>query len=328
MRSTKSIVQMVQSSKTYLLNFLKTMSKSGDVKIRRFVDIHNDSSFGKYAIVQPWVVSEKVTVPAYIPQPSYSQSMVPKNGPVMPEIKDEYQIECMRHSCKLASRILRQAGALIEPGITTDFLDKQIHDMIIGNGAYPSPLNYHGFPKSICTSVNNIACHGIPDNRPLQEGDILNVDVTVYLNGYHGDCSAMFQVGEVDSEGKRLITVTELCLKSAIEICKPNEHFCNIGNVIEKTANEHNLNVIPSLLGHGIGTYFHGAPDIYHFANDFPARMKAGMTFTIEPALSQGTTEIEILEDRWTTCTVDNSRTAQVEHTILITDTGCEILTL
>lgn len=114
MRSTKSIVQMVQSSKTYLLNFLKTMSKSGDVKIRRFVDIHNDSSFGKYAIVQPWVVSEKVTVPAYIPQPSYSQSMVPKNGPVMPEIKDEYQIECMRHSCKLASRILRQAGALIE----------------------------------------------------------------------------------------------------------------------------------------------------------------------------------------------------------------------
>ncbi|XP_011689054.1 PREDICTED: methionine aminopeptidase 1D, mitochondrial [Wasmannia auropunctata] len=328
MSSTRGLIRMAQSSKAYLLNFFKTMSRAGDVKTLRFVDTQNDNSFGRYAIVQPWLVSEKVTVPAYIPQPSYSQSMIPKNGPETPEIKDEYQIECMRHSCKLASRILRQVGALIKPGVTTDFLDQQVHDMIIGNGAYPSPLNYRGFPKSICTSVNNIACHGIPDNRPLQEGDILNVDITVYLNGYHGDCSAMFQVGEVDSEGKRLITVTELCLKSAIEICKPNERFCNIGNVIEETADKHNLNVIPGLLGHGIGTYFHGAPDIYHFANDYLERMEAGMTFTIEPALSQGTTQIEILEDGWTACTVDNSRTAQVEHTILITDTGCEILTL
>ncbi|EFN82565.1 methionine aminopeptidase 1D, mitochondrial isoform X2 [Harpegnathos saltator] len=286
---------------------------------------HN--SFGKYDIVRPWLVSGKNDVPAYIPQPSYSQTSIPDNGPEISEIKDMYQIECMRNSCKLASYILRQVNTLIKPGITTDALDKQVHDMIIGNGAYPSPLNYRGFPKSICTSVNNVACHGIPDNRPLQDGDILNVDITVYLNGYHGDCSNMFQIGEVDSEGKRLITITELCLKEAIQICKPNERFCNIGNVIEEIANKHNLSVIPACLGHGIGTYFHGAPDIYHFANDYSERMQSGMTFTIEPILSQGTTQLEILEDGWTACTIDNSRTAQIEHTILITDDGCEVLT-
>ncbi|XP_014476734.1 PREDICTED: methionine aminopeptidase 1D, mitochondrial isoform X2 [Dinoponera quadriceps] len=295
-----------------------------DLLSHRFT--HN--SFGKYDIVKPWSVSEKADVPVYIPQPSYSQTSVPKDGPEIPEIKDAYQIECMRDSCKLASYILHQVNPLIKPGITTDSLDKQVHDMIIGNGAYPSPLNYRGFPKSICTSVNNVACHGIPDNRPLQDGDILNVDITVYLNGYHGDCSAMFQVGEVDSEGKRLIAITKLCLKEAVRICKPNEHLYNIGNVIEEIADKHNLNVIPVCLGHGIGTYFHGAPDIFHFANDYSGRMQSGMTFTIEPILSQGSTQLEILEDGWTACTVDNSRTAQFEHTILITDDGHEVLTL
>ncbi|XP_020292192.1 methionine aminopeptidase 1D, mitochondrial isoform X2 [Pseudomyrmex gracilis] len=288
----------------------------------------NVSAFGKYDIVRPQMVSDQVDVPAYIPQPSYSQSSIPEEGPEIPEIKDAFQIESMRHSCKLARRILCQVDSLIKPGITTDFLNNQLHDMIIANGAYPSPLNYYGFPKSVCTSINNVACHGIPDNRPLQDGDILNVDITVYLNGYHGDCSTMFQVGNVDAEGKRLISVTELCLKSAIEICKPDEHFCNIGNVIEKIANKHNFNVIPAFTGHGIGTYFHGPPDIFHFANSYSGKMKAGMTFTIEPVLSQGMIECEILEDGWTACTIDNSRTAQMEHTILITDIGCEVLTL
>ncbi|XP_012216866.1 methionine aminopeptidase 1D, mitochondrial [Linepithema humile] len=329
MCSTRHIIQTVHSSTKCFFNFLKTASKTQDVKMLRSVHTYNNNSFGKYDIVRPGLVSKKVDVPAYIPQPSYSHSTIPdQSGPTTPEIKDASQIECMRHSCKLASHILREVDHLIKPGISTDFLDEQVHEMIIGNGAYPSPLNYFGFPKSICTSINNVACHGIPDNRPLREGDILNVDITVYLNGYHGDCSAMFQVGEVDPEGKRLITVTELCLKSAIEICKPNEHFCNIGNVIEETAKKHNFNVIPAFIGHGIGSYFHGAPDILHFANDHSGKMKSGMTFTIEPVLGQGTTQIEILEDGWTACTVDNSRTAQIEHTILITDTGCEILTL
>ncbi|KAH0953155.1 hypothetical protein HN011_006826 [Eciton burchellii] len=322
----KCILQTIRSSKVCFQKLFKDVSQIGNLGISRSSYNYN-YTFGKYDVVRPWLVSTKIDVPTYIPQPSYSQSSIPKNGPTTAEIKDVCQIECMRHSCKLASHILRKVKSLIKPGITTDFLDKQVHDMIISNGAYPSPLNYHGFPKSICTSINNVACHGIPDSRPLQEGDILNVDVTVYLNGYHGDCSAMFEVGEVDPEGKRLITVTELCLKSAIEICKPNEYFCNIGNVIEETANKHNFNVIPIFVGHGIGTYFHGAPDILHFANNDSEQMKAGMTFTIEPVLSQGMTQIEILDDGWTACTVDNSRTAQIEHTILITETGCEILT-
>ncbi|GAB1859255.1 Methionine aminopeptidase [Camponotus japonicus] len=325
----RSIGNVIRSFKTHLWSFFKTQSKAEDMKISKSVHAYNNDSFGKYSIVRPWVVSDRVTVPAYIPQPSYSESSIPKEeGPIIPEIKDEYQIECMRQSCKLASHILQQVDTLIKPGVTTDFLDKQVHDMIIGNGAYPSPLNYHGFPKSICTSVNNVACHGIPDSRPLQEGDILNVDITVYLNGYHGDCSAMFQVGEVDSEGKRLITITELCLKSAIGICKPDQHFCSIGNIIEDIASKHNFNVIPAFVGHGIGTYFHGAPDIFHCANNYSGKMKPGMTFTIEPVLTQGMTQVEILEDGWTVCTVDNARTAQIEHTVLITDNGCEVLTL
>lgn len=327
MQSTKRILQTIRYFKPHLQNLFEAASKTRDLRISRFVYNYN-KSFGNYDVVRPWKVSEKADVPAYIPQPSYSESSIPEDGPTTAEIKDAYQIECMRHSCKLASHILLQVDTLIKPGITTDSLDKQVHEMIISNGAYPSPLNYQGFPKSICTSVNNVACHGIPDSRPLQEGDILNVDVTVYLNGYHGDCSAMFEVGLVDQEGKRLITATEMCLKSAIEICKPDEHFCNIGNVIEETANKYNFNVIPVFSGHGIGTYFHGAPDILHFANNFSGQMKAGMTFTIEPVLSQGMTQIEILDDGWTACTVDNSRTAQIEHTILITDTGCKILTL
>lgn len=325
----RSIGNVIRSFKTHLWSFFKTQSKAEDMKISNSVHAYDNYSFGKYNIVQPWVVSERVTVPAYIPQPSYSESSIPKEEePIIPEIKDEYQIECMRQSCKLASHILHQVDTLIKPGVTTDFLDKEVHDMIIGNGAYPSPLNYHGFPKSICTSVNNVACHGIPDSRPLQDGDILNVDITVYLNGYHGDCSAMFQVGEVDSEGKRLITITELCLKSAIGICKPDQHFCSIGNIIENIASKHNFNVIPAFVGHGIGTYFHGAPDIFHCANNYSGKMKPGMTFTIEPVLTQGMTQVEILEDGWTVCTVDNARTAQIEHTVLITDNGCEVLTL
>ncbi|KAI4490915.1 hypothetical protein M0802_010589 [Mischocyttarus mexicanus] len=215
----------------------------------------------------------------------------------------------------------------LQPGVTTDQLDEAIHDMIINNGAYPSPLNYKGFPKSICTSVNNVACHGIPDNRPLKHGDIINVDVTVYLNGYHGDCSKTFEVGESDPEGKRLIQVAELCLQSGIKICKPNEKFSSIGNVVEKIANEYGYNVIPAFVGHGIGTYFHGPPDIFHFAHESAEKMHPGMTFTIEPILTQGGQEVEILEDGWTAVTTDDARTAQSEHTILITENGYEIMT-
>ncbi|XP_076763606.1 methionine aminopeptidase 1D, mitochondrial [Xylocopa sonorina] len=304
----------------FFRNLFRKSLRTGRRKI-----VNND--FGSYEIVEPWEVTEMKEVPSYIPKPSYSQSLLPRDGPKKPEIKDKNQIASMRDSCYFAKQILTHIKKYVKPGVTTDELDSIVHEMIISNGAYPSPLNYKGFPKSICTSINNVACHGIPDKRPLINGDILNIDVTVFLNGYHGDCSKMFEVEECDDEAKRLINATELCLKSAIDICKPNENFSSIGGIIEETANRHGYNIIPVFAGHGIGTYFHGPPDIFHVANDLPGKMQAGMTFTIEPILSQGGEEIKILEDGWTAVTVDHARTAQCEHTILITDTGCDILT-
>ncbi|XP_047357571.1 methionine aminopeptidase 1D, mitochondrial [Vespa velutina] len=310
--------------KSIIKNFFRFKSHEKELKPKII-----NNSFGKYEVVEPWYVSETCQrhVPSYIPKPSYSLTKIPEPGPIRPEIKDKNQIECIKESCELAQYVLTQAEKYVKPGVTTDQLDEMIHEMIINNGAYPSPLNYRGFPKSICTSINNVACHGIPDNRPLKYGDIINIDVTVYLNGYHGDCSKTFEVGESDAEGKKLIQVTELCLQSAIKICKPNEKFCSIGNIVEEIANKHGYNVIPAFAGHGIGTYFHGPPDILHFAHESTERMQPGMTFTIEPILSQGGKEVEILEDGWTAVTVDDARTAQVEHTILITDSGCEIMT-
>ncbi|XP_043506012.1 methionine aminopeptidase 1D, mitochondrial [Polistes fuscatus] len=308
--------------KHFINNFFRRKSHGEEFKPKVV-----NNSFGKYEVVEPFLVSQRRHVPSHIPKPSYYLTGIPQPGPIKPEIKDKNQIECMKESCELALYVLSQAKHYIEPGVTTDQLDEVIHDMIINNGAYPSPLNYKGFPKSICTSVNNVACHGIPDNRPLKHGDIINVDVTVYLNGYHGDCSKTFEVGESDPEGKRLIQIAELCLQSGIQICKPNEKFSSIGNIVEKIANKHGYNVIPAFVGHGIGTYFHGPPDILHYAHESAERMHPGMTFTVEPVLTQGGQEIEILEDGWTAVTTDDARTAQSEHTILITDTGYEIMT-
>ncbi|XP_015179802.1 PREDICTED: methionine aminopeptidase 1D, mitochondrial [Polistes dominula] len=308
--------------KYFIDNFFRRKSYGEEFKPRVV-----NNSFGKYEVVEPLLVSQRRYVPSHIPKPSYYLTGIPHPGPIKPEIKNKNQIECMKESCKLAQYVLSQAKNYIKPGVTTDQLDEVIHDMIINNGAYPSPLNYKGFPKSICTSINNVVCHGIPDNRPLKYGDIINVDVTVYLNGYHGDCSKTFEVGESDPEGKRLIQIAELCLQNGIQICKPNEKFSRIGHVVEEIANKHGYNVIPAFVGHGIGTYFHGPPDILHYANESAERMHPGMTFTIEPILTQGGEEIEILEDGWTAVTTDDARTAQSEHTILITSSGYEIMT-
>ncbi|XP_046421747.1 methionine aminopeptidase 1D, mitochondrial [Neodiprion fabricii] len=310
-----------QPACTFFKNFFKRESKiSSETNLK--------TSFGKYGIVKPWpIVSDRKSVPSYIPKPSYAESSIPCDRLKEAEIKDKNQIECMRHSCILARQILGKVRNFLKVGFTTEQLDAKLHQLIINNGAYPSPLNYQGFPKSICTSINNVACHGIPDSRPLHNGDILNVDITVFLNGYHGDCSAMFKVGEVDEEARQLIDATETCLSKAISICKPNENFSSIGQIIEETAQKHGFGIVPAFAGHGIGNYFHGPPDIYHFKNDEPGKMQTGMTFTIEPVLTQGGPDVEILEDGWTAVTTDNARTAQAEHTILITDTGSEILT-
>lgn len=286
------------------------------------------SPFGDYEIIEPWKVTGMNKVPSYIPKPSYSESSIPRKGPKDPEIKDKHQIRCMRYSCSLAKHLLATLKPYIKPGKTTDQLDKIAHRILINNGAYPSPLNYRGFPKSIYTSINNVAYHGIPDTRPLKHGDIITVDVTVYSNGYHGDCSRTFEVGKCDQQAHDLRYISELCLKKAINICKPNEKFSSIGNIIDETAHLRGCTVIPKFYGHGIGTYFHGPPYIFHnIGYENRGRMLPGMTFTIEPIVSQGDNDIKILKDGRTIATADDSRTAQFEHTVLITDEGCEVLT-
>ncbi|XP_076062196.1 methionine aminopeptidase 1D, mitochondrial isoform X2 [Oratosquilla oratoria] len=245
----------------------------------------------------------------------------------MPEIKADWQIEGMREACILARKTLNEVRDSIQVGMTTDAIDAIVHETAINNGAYPSPLNYRGFPKSVCTSVNNVACHGIPDDRPLQDGDILSVDVTVYLNGYHGDCCETFLVGEVDAAGEDLVEAARKCRDEAIAICAPGVHFAAIGHKVEEVAYQNNYTIVPAFIGHGIGSYFHGPPDIYHCYNSYPGSMEEGMTFTIEPILTQGSQDAIILEDGWTAVMLDNARAAQFEHTVLITSSGHEILT-
>lgn len=213
--------------------------------------------------------------------------------------------------------------------MTTDQIDEFVYNEAVINNAYPSPLRYCGFPKSVCTSVNNIACHGIPDDRKLVDGDIINVDITVYLNRFHGDCSRTFMIGDVDERGKYLVHHNEQSLMEAIKVCRPGQCFNEIGAAISKYAEEVDLRVVPAFIGHGIGSFFHGPPEVYHFKNEINLDiMQPRMTFTIEPIFSLGTEEIELWEDGWTTTTIDGSRTSQFEHTVLITDDGCEILTL
>uniref|UniRef100_A0A1B6F8M9 Methionine aminopeptidase n=1 Tax=Cuerna arida TaxID=1464854 RepID=A0A1B6F8M9_9HEMI len=309
-------------------NLLKVSRESLYFQFRGFLSRHlRRRKFGNYNLVMPAQVSPMRQVGKDIPTPSYYKTRIPSPSPSTPEIKTQEQIEGMRRSCKLAREVLDSLHNIIKVGMTTDELDVYVHDWVTSRGAYPSPLNYRGFPKSICTSVNNVVCHGIPDNRPLHDGDIVNVDITVYYQGYHGDCSAMFLVGEVDEKGKHLVRVTLQALDLAVSICRPGQVFSAIGNTIEKFVKENNLSVVPNYAGHGIGSYFHGPPDINHYANSLSGKMAAGMTFTIEPILSQGSPRMVILDDQWTSVTVDGSRTAQWEHTVLVTPTGVEVLT-
>ncbi|TQD78009.1 hypothetical protein C1H46_036461 [Malus baccata] len=214
-----------------------------------------------------------------------------------------------------------------KPSITTNEIDKAVHQMIIDAGAYPSPLGYGGFPKSVCTSVNECMCHGIPDSRQLQSGDIVNIDVTVYLNGYHGDTSKTFLCGDVSERIQRLVKVTEECLEKGIAVCKDGASFKKIGKRISEHAEKYGYGVVERFVGHGVGTVFHSEPLILHHCNDQSGSMVEGQTFTIEPILTMGSIDCKTWPDNWTTLTADGSPAAQFEHTILITRTGAEILT-
>ncbi|XP_062336957.1 methionine aminopeptidase 1D, mitochondrial [Osmerus eperlanus] len=278
-------------------------------------------------VVRPATVRPAYTVPKHIQRPDYVFSGVIPDWPGYIEIKDEEQIQGLARACQLARHILLLAGRSLKVGMTTDEIDFIVHQEAIRHNAYPSPLRYGGFPKSVCTSVNNVVCHGIPDSRQLEDGDIINIDVTVYLEGYHGDTSETFLMGQVDEGGQRLVEVARKCRDEAITACKPGAQLCVIGNTISDIAHSNGFRVCPYFIGHGIGSYFHGHPEIWHHANDNDMTMEEGMAFTIEPIVMEGSSEFRILRDKWTAVSADDKRSAQFEHTVVITSDGVEILT-
>ncbi|KAF8681484.1 Methionine aminopeptidase [Rhizoctonia solani] len=231
--------------------------------------------------------------------------------------------ESMRTVCRLAREVLDIAAAAVRPGITTDEIDAIVHEETIKRGAYPSPLNYREFPKSVCTSVNEVICHGIPDQRKLEEGDIVNLDVTLCYKGFHGDLNETYPVGQISEESKKLIRTTRQCLDAAIAICKPGTLFRDLGKAIEPIARAQGCSVVRNYTGHGIHNLFHCAPNIPHYAkNKAPGIMKPGMMINLGPSW-----DVDHWPDNWTAVTVDGKKSAQFEETLLITETGVEVLT-
>ncbi len=279
--------------------------------------------------LQPGVVSAPRAVPASIARPEY----VGRPGPAPfsgSEIKTPETIERIRVAARLAAQALQTVGEAVAPGVTTDELDRIGHEFLLDHGAYPSTLGYRGFPKSLCTSLNEVICHGIPDSTVLAEGDIVNIDVTAFIGGVHGDNNATFAVGEIAQEDADLIERTREALARGIAAVKPGREVNIIGRVIEKYAARFGYGVVRDFTGHGVGESFHSGLIIPHYdsAPEYSTVIEPGMVFTIEPMLTLGTHEWVMWDDGWTVLTKDGSRTAQFEHTLLVTETGTEILTL
>lgn len=244
-------------------------------------------------------------------------------------IKNADDIAKMRVSGKLAADVLEMIGPYVKAGVTTDELNDICHKYIVEQQhAIPAPLNYNGFPKSICTSVNHVVCHGIPTSKVLKDGDIINIDVTVLKDGYHGDTSKMFFVGKPSILADRLVKITYECLKIGIEQVKPGNYFGDIGEAIQTHAEKNRFTVVREYCGHGIGKIFHEGPNVLHYGKKGTReRIEPGMIFTIEPMINAGKRDVKLLPDEWTVVTKDHSLSAQWEHTILVTDTGYDVLT-
>ncbi len=234
----------------------------------------------------------------------------------------------MKESCRLAAEVLIMIAPYVKPGVTTDKLNQICHDYIVDNGAIPSPLNYRGFPKSICTSVNEEICHGIPSSRKLRNGDIVNLDITTYLKGFHGDTSRTFFVGSPRKKAENLVQVCKEALQKGIDCVKPGGRLGDIGATIQQFAESHGYSVVREFCGHGIGTNFHEEPQILHYGNFGDGLViKKGMVFTIEPMINMGKPDLKVLSDKWTAVTQDSSLSAQFEHTLCVTDSGVEVMT-
>ena len=279
--------------------------------------------------LKPGIISPRRPVPAHIDRPEYMYHSGPEVITAS-DIKTPETIEKIRKAGQIAAQALQAVGEAIRPGVTTDELDRIGHDFIISHDAYPSCLGYMGFPKSLCTSINEVICHGIPDDRPLEDGDIINVDITAYYDGVHGDTCAMFEVGTVDEESHLLIERTREAMMRGIKAVRPGREINVIGRVIESYAHRFNYGVVRDYTGHGVGEAFHSGLIVPHY-DTAPAHsevMEEGMVFTIEPMLNLGGVEWEQWDDQWTVVTKDRGRSAQFEHTIVVTENGAEILTL
>ncbi|TQK75867.1 type I methionyl aminopeptidase [Rarobacter incanus] len=279
--------------------------------------------------VSPGIVGPERCVPKSIERPEYVGRSGPRpyNGP---DVVDPATIERIRESSRIAAQALKLVGEAVEPGVTTDELDRIGHEFMLDNGAYPSTLGYRGFPKSLCTSINEVICHGIPDSTVLEEGDIVNIDVTAYKNGVHGDNNATFGVGEISEEARLLIERTHEAMMRGIKTVMPGRQVNVIGRVIEKYAARFGYASVHDFTGHGVGEAFHSGLIIPHYdsAPAYDTTIVPGMVFTIEPMLTLGLDEWEQWDDGWTVVTKDRGLTAQFEHTLLVTDSGAEILTL
>jgi methionyl aminopeptidase len=252
-----------------------------------------------------------------------------KNSSKSIKIKNPEEIAGIKKCCKLTSDILDMLNEKVVEGITTNDINEWVHDYTIRHGAIPAPLGYNGFTKSVCTSPNNVICHGIPDSTLLKNGDIINVDVTCILNGYYGDSNRMYMIGDVSAEAKRLVRVARECLYLAIEHVKPYTDFGKIGEVIQKHTEKNGFSVVRDYGGHGIGLDFHEEPHVHHYnVGHRGLQMLPGMVFTIEPMINAGKYQTRLLGDGWTAVTIDESLSAQWEHTICVTETGADILTL
>lgn len=274
----------------------------------------------------------RLKVPSYIERPAAMPSSICADDRI--RIYRESDVAKLAKACEIARLVLDFACEAVDVGVTTNHLNDIVHVKTTSLGAYPSPLNYFKFPKSVCTSINNVLCHGIPSNRPLKRGDIVNIDVTVFYRGFHGDTSRTVQVGEsasdVDENGRRLVQATRDALNAGISVCGPGQKFSEIGNAISKYVRDHHSGFLvdPSFCGHGIGRDFHAAPTIQHVPNHDSTIMKEGMSFTIEPILLEGQVGFtKWKSDGWTCVSEDDLRSAQFEHTLVVTSNGVSVLT-
>jgi len=278
-------------------------------------------------LLTPGTVSPVREVPAHIPRPEYVGRKKPARS-TEPWVQTPETIEAMRVAGRIAAGALATGGVAVAPGVTTDEIDRVVHEYLVDHDAYPSTLGYKGFPKSCCTSLNEIICHGIPDSTVIQDGDIVNIDVTAYIGGVHGDTNATYLAGDVAEEDRLLVERTREATMRAIKAIRPGRELNVVGRVIESYAKRFGYGVVRDFTGHGIGRSFHSGLVVLHY--DEPSVqtvLEPGMTFTIEPMITLGGIDYEIWSDDWTVVTRDRSRTAQWEHTVVVTADGAEILT-